>query len=150
MAIRLTESHLRKIIREEMSALAHRKSTVKKRTLKESPYDDDDNDDDYELYGDVAMVDVMVPVGGAAAARVGRQRRGDALSLLRMPGLNLPEDMRAAISSIVSQYGDLKFESEPAGAGEVKITFYSSIPRPVKTIAAVAKRAGLEVFEYSY
>jgi hypothetical protein len=45
MPIRLTESRLRSIIREEMNALTRRKTAVAKRTLKEGLADYDDYDD---------------------------------------------------------------------------------------------------------
>lgn len=146
MAIRLTESRLRQIIREEMNTLAKSRTAVK-RNLRESFDDDYDDDDDYELYGEVAMVDVTVPASGPMAARLARGGQRDAFNLLNMLGGGA-ESLKAALARLGRDA--VKIESKAAGPGEVVVTFYSSMPRDIKTITAAARADGLDVVEYGY
>lgn len=105
MPIRLTESRLRSIIREEMNALTRRKTAVAKRTLKEGldEWGDDEDEVMYEaidltLVGaDTAALERKLGqmMGGAAGARGVFAKRFD-LDRKLLPLLALVPELAAA------------------------------------------------------
>ena len=160
MAIRLTESRLRQIIREEMKLVSTSRQSAQARRMSEAmgnPYSDDAGDDPGEgrLLDDVAILKVYLPrIDDASFAKAQRllgratDYYGDSkvpAALLQLTGMSKFRSFAAQVQQTVAMdESGFTLHSMEQDANNLIIDFVSEIPNRVLEIENACRAAGLK------